>query len=88
MSQRRLIAVTLVSMLLLVPAIQGYEGGIHNQASGCGCHSQTGQTPASVSISGLPTNYDVNKLYQITVSVSGGVSGSSGGFSSKSTKEL
>ena len=35
----------------------------------------------SVSISGLPTNYDVNKLYQVTVSVSGGVSGSSGGFS-------
>ena len=82
MSQRRLfIAVSLVSMLLLVPAIQGYEGGVYNQASGCGCHSQTGQTPASVSISGLPTNYDVNKLYQVTVSVSGGVSGSSGGFS-------
>ena len=68
-------------MLILVPAIQGYEGGVYNQASGCGCHSQTGQTPASVSISGLPTTYDVNKLYQITVSVSGGVSGSSGGFS-------
>lgn len=80
MSQRRLfIAVSLVSMLLLVPVIQGSENGIHNQASGCGCHAQTGQTPASVSISGLPTTYDVNKLYQITVSVSGGVSGSSGG---------
>ena len=68
-------------MLLLVPAIQGYEGGVYNQASGCGCHSGTTAPGASVSISGLPTNYDVNKLYQVTVSVSGGVSGSSGGFS-------
>ena len=68
-------------MLLLVPAIQGYEGGVYNHASGCGCHSGTTAPGASVSISGLPTNYDVNKLYQVTVSVSGGVSGSSGGFS-------
>ncbi|MGB0474400.1 MAG: choice-of-anchor V domain-containing protein, partial [Candidatus Poseidoniaceae archaeon] len=42
---------------------------------------QTGTTPASVSISGLPNAYDVNKLYQVTVSVNGGVQGSSGGFS-------
>ena len=82
MGQHRfLVAVTMVSMLLLVPAIQGYENGVYNQASGCGCHSQTGTTPASVSISGLPSSYDVNKLYQITVSVSGGVPGSNGGFS-------
>ena len=80
MSQRRfIVAVTIVSMLLLVPAIQGYEGGVYNQASGCGCHSGTTAPGASVSISGLPTTYDVNKLYQVTVSVSGGVSGSSGG---------
>ena len=64
-----------------MPAIQGYENGVYNQASGCGCHSQTGTTPASVSISGLPSSYDVNKLYQLTVSVSGGVQGSNGGFS-------
>ena len=68
-------------MLLMVPAIQGFDNGVYNQASGCGCHSQTGTTPASVSISGLPNAYDVNKLYQVTVSVSGGVQGSSGGFS-------
>ena len=82
MGQHRfLVAVTMVSMLLLVPAIQGYENGVYNQASGCGCHSQTGTTPASVSISGLPSSYDANKLYQLTVSVSGGVQGSNGGFS-------
>ncbi len=82
MSQRGVIvAVTLVTLLLLVPAIQGYEGGIHNQASGCNCHSGTTAPGATVSISGLPTSYDVNKLYQVTVSVSGGVSGSTGGFS-------
>ena len=82
MSQRRaIVAIMMVSLMLLVPAIQGYEGGVHNQASGCNCHSQSGTSPASVSISGLPISYDVNKLYQVTVSVSGGVSGSSGGFS-------
>ena len=82
MGQHRvLLAITAVSMLLLVPAIQGYQNGVYNQASGCGCHSQTGTTPASIGISGLPSSYDVNKLYQITVSVSGGVSGSNGGFS-------
>ena len=82
MSQRGVIvAVTLVTLLLLVPAIQGYEGGVYNQASGCNCHSGTAAPGATVSISGLPTSYDVNKLYQVTVSVSGGVSGSSGGFS-------
>jgi hypothetical protein len=82
MGQRRVIvAILMVSILLLVPAIQGYEGGVYNQASGCNCHSQSGTSPASVSISGLPASYDVNKLYQVTVSVSGGVSGSNGGFS-------
>ena len=82
MSQRGVIvAVTLALILLLVPAIQGYEGGIHNQASGCNCHSGTTAPGATVSISGLPTSYDVSKLYQVTVSVSGGVSGSTGGFS-------
>jgi len=82
MSQRRvIIAVMMVSILLLVPAIQGYSGGVYNQASGCNCHSGTAAPGATVSISGLPTSYDVNKLYQVTVSVSGGVSGSSGGFS-------
>jgi len=82
MSQRRvIIAVMMVSILLLVPAIQGYSGGVYNQSSGCNCHSGTAAPGATVSISGLPTSYDVNKLYQVTVSVSGGVSGSSGGFS-------
>ena len=67
-------------MLLLVPAIQGFDNGVYNQASGCGCHSQTGTTPASVTISGLPNAYDVNKLYQVTVSVSGGVLDLAGAF--------
>ena len=82
MSQRGVIvAVTLATLLLLVPAIQGYSGGVYNQASGCGCHSGSTAPAATVSISGLPTSYDANNLYQVTVSVSGGVAGSSGGFS-------
>ncbi|MEE3038689.1 MAG: choice-of-anchor V domain-containing protein, partial [Candidatus Thermoplasmatota archaeon] len=82
MSQRRVIvAVTVVALLLFVPAIRGYEGGVYNHAYGCNCHSQTGSTAASVGISGLPSSYDAGDLYQLTVSVSGGVPGSSGGFS-------
>ncbi len=82
MSQRRVIAaVTLVGLLLIVPAIQGYEDGVYNRAYGCNCHSQSGQTAANVSISGLPSSYDANNLYQLTVDVSGGVQGSGGGFS-------
>ena len=82
MSQRRvLVAVSLVGLLLIVPAIQGYEGGVYNHAYGCNCHSQSGQTAASVSISGLPSSYDASNLYQLTVDVSGGVQGSGGGFS-------
>ena len=82
MSQRRVIvAVTIVALLLFVPAIRGYQGGVYNRAYGCNCHSQTGSTAASVGISGLPTSYDAGDLYQLTVSVTGGVSGSGGGFS-------
>ena len=82
MSQRRVIvAVTIVALLLFVPAIRGYEGGVYNHAYGCNCHSQTGSTAATVGISGLPSSYDAGDLYQLTVSVSGGVPGSSGGFS-------
>lgn len=82
MNQRRAVgSILIVALLLMVPAMQARENGIYNQSSGCGCHSQTGQQQASVSISGLPSSYDANKLYQLTVSVSGGVQGSSGGFS-------
>ena len=82
MGQRRAItALSVVALLLLVPAIQGYSSGVYNRASGCNCHSQSGSNPASVGISGLPSSYDANNLYQLTVSVNGGVSGSDGGFS-------
>ena len=76
-----IVAVTLVGLLLIVPAIQGYEQGVFNHAYGCNCHSQTGSNAASVSISGLPSSYDAGNMYQLTVDVSGGVPGSSGGFS-------
>ena len=82
MNHRRAVgSILIVALLLMVPAMQARENGIYNQSSGCGCHSQSGQQQASVSISGLPSSYDANKLYQLTVSVSGGVQGSSGGFS-------
>ena len=82
MNHRRAVnSIVIAILLLMVPAMQARENGIYNSSSGCSCHSQSGQQQASVSISGLPSSYDANKLYQLTVSVSGGVQGSSGGFS-------
>ena len=79
--RRAVVAVSILVMLLMVPVIQGSSGGIYNRASGCNCHSQAGSNAASVTISGLPSSYDANNQYQLTVAVSGGVSGSGGGFS-------
>ena len=80
-NRKVVVAISIVALLLLLPVIQAKENGIFNRASGCNCHLQSGTNPASVSISGLPTSYDANKAYQITVSVSGGVNGNGGGFS-------
>lgn len=75
--------ILLVSLLLLsvVPLTEGNSAGKYNQSSGCSCHSTSGTTAASVSISGLSSSYTPSTTYTLTISVSGGVSGSNGGFS-------
>ncbi|DAC20096.1 MAG TPA: hypothetical protein D7H89_07365, partial [Candidatus Poseidoniales archaeon] len=77
------IPVLLVSLLLLsiVPLTEGNSSGIYNQSSGCSCHSASGTTAASVSISGHPASYSPGTTYTLSISVTGGVSGTNGGFS-------
>lgn len=77
------VPILLVSLLLLslAPLTEGNSAGKYNQSSGCSCHSTSGSTAASVSISGLPSSYTASTTYTLTISVTGGVSGSDGGFS-------
>ena len=77
------IPVLLVTLLLLsvVPLTEGNSGGKYSQSSGCTCHSQSGSTAATVSISGHPASYTPGSTYTLSISVTGGVSGTDGGFS-------
>jgi len=74
-------AVLLILLISVIPLTEGKENGKLNSGTGCGCHSQSGSNVATPSLSGTPTKYTPGQTYQLTISVSGGVSGSGGGFS-------
>jgi len=77
------VPILLVMLLLLsvAPLSEGNANGKYNQSGGCSCHANTGTPAASVSISGHPASYTAGATYTLTVSVTGGISGSEGGFS-------
>ena len=74
------LSILIITLMLvsLVPTSLGNSGGIYNSASGCGCHYGSS---ATVSMSGHPSAYTAGSTYTLQISVSGGVSGSAGGFS-------
>ena len=74
------ISILIITLMLvsLVPTSLGNSGGKFSSGSGCGCHY--GST-ATVSMSGQPSSYTPGSTYTLSISVSGGVSGSAGGFS-------
>ncbi|MGB1548803.1 MAG: choice-of-anchor V domain-containing protein [Candidatus Poseidoniaceae archaeon] len=76
----KIISVVIVGLMLAstVPLSMGKQNGIYNSASGCGCHYASS---ATVSMSGHPSAYTAGSTYTLQISVSGGVSGSAGGFS-------
>ena len=78
---KRVYAVLLILLISVIPLTEGKENGKLNSGTGCGCHSQTGSNVATPSLSGTPAKYTPGQSYQLTISVSGGVSGSGGGFS-------
>ncbi len=76
----------LVIFLLLVIPMEAtsYSGGITGQSSaGCTCHSQGTTAP---SLSGLPGGgYEPLTTYSLSISATGGVSGTNGGFNLAAT---
>ena len=78
---KRVYAVLLILLIWVIPLSEGKENGKLNSGTGCGCHSQSGSNVATPSLSGTPAKYTPGQSYQLTISVSGGVSGSGGGFS-------
>ena len=75
---RTLAIIITACMVLTLPTIQSNSSGIHNQAgSGCNCH-YSGNTPTLSE--NFPSTYTGGQTYNIQISVSGGVSGSNGGF--------
>ena len=75
----------LVTLLLAstIPTSLGNSSGIYNRgSSGCGggyCHGSS--NTATVSMSGQPSSYNPGQTYTLSISVSGGVQGTNGGFS-------
>ena len=65
-------------MTLALPTMEGSSNGIHNQASnGCTCH-YSGSAPTISQ--NFPSTYNGQQSYTIQISVTGGVSGTNGGF--------
>lgn len=90
MSGRRLAvsALSVTALLLLIlaaPTIDANASGKHNSAGGCSCHSSAaGQVTPS--LAGLPSQYNPGTSYALSISGTGGPSGSEGGFSMVANK--
>ena len=74
------ISILIITLMLvsLVPTSLGNSGGKFSSGTGCGCHYGGS---ATVSMTGQPSSYTPGSTYTLSISVSGGVSGSAGGFS-------
>ena len=78
MQLKAILLSAVVAMVLITPVIEANSGGKHFSSGGCGCH---GGSSSSVAISeNFPSTYTVGQTYSIQISVSGGVSGTHGGF--------
>ncbi len=84
MQLKAILLSAVVAMVFLSPVIEANSGGIHNNSGGCGCH---GGSSSSVAISeNFPSSYVAGQSYSIQVSVSGGISGTKGGFNAEVSK--
>lgn len=82
MKMRTLGLFAILCLAMAAPMTNAYSGGIYGQGTGCGggyCHGSGTQT-ATLSMSGQPTTYAAGSTYTLTISVTGGVSSSNGGF--------
>ena len=71
--QRFLHLVIILAILLAIPVTQSYPSGVGEVANdGCVCHGVIRET-TKVTIEGLPTKFESNTSYSITIKVSGEV---------------
>ena len=80
MASARHTAILLVVLLLASPASpsQAKQDGKWDAASGCTCHSNTGSSPTPTH--NFPSAYNPEQNYTLNIGMSGGVSGTKGGF--------
>ena len=71
------IIIVALLMVSLAPVIDGKPTGKHNASNGCSCHYASSATPNH----DFPSTYNPGQTYSIQISVTGGVSGTGGGFS-------
>ena len=73
------ISILIITLMLvsLVPTSLEIAGKF-SSGTGCGCHYGGS---ATASMTGQPSSYTPGSTYTLSISVSGGVSGSAGGFS-------
>ena len=83
MQLKAILLSAVVAMVLLSPAIEANSSGKHSSSGGCGCHS-SGTSPTIGE--NFPSTYSAGQTYSIQVSVSGGVSGTKGGFNVEVSK--
>ncbi|MEC7483870.1 MAG: choice-of-anchor V domain-containing protein, partial [Candidatus Thermoplasmatota archaeon] len=84
MQLKAILLSAVVAMVVLTPVIEANSGGKHFSSGGCSCH---GGSSSSVSISeNFPSSYTPGQTYSIQISVSGGVSGTHGGFNVEVSK--
>ena len=77
MQLKAIVLSAVVAMVMLSPVIEANSSGKHYSSGGCGCHSSA----PSVTISeNFPSSYTAGQTYSIQLSVSGGTSGTHGGF--------
>ena len=76
----KIVSVVIIGLMLAstVPLSDAKQNGIYSSGTGCSCHYGGS---ATVSMTGQPTSYTAGQSYTLSISVSGGVSGSAGGFS-------
>ena len=74
----RTIAVVCIMMLMYsLPAMQSSSSGKFNTSAGCTCHASGSVTPTH----DFPSSYTPSQIYSINIGMTGGVTGTKGGFS-------
>ena len=78
-TSRASVVIILILILSLSSPVVAHEDGKFNSANGCSCHYNNSPSPTPTH--DFPSSYEPNQVYSLSIGLSGGVSGSHGGFS-------